>query len=138
MQCGTPIVPVWAFGQTRAYSWIRPGPPLVPSWLVARMSRVLGAVPILIYGAYGTSMPHRERVTVVVGRPIAVQQMDEPPKEVLLELLRQFMDELQVRVTSAGPWVSGEGVPSLHILMISASIGPFSTAFLFLFRLFDC
>ncbi|GLC68057.1 hypothetical protein PLESTF_000640200 [Pleodorina starrii] len=95
IQCGAPIVPVWAFGQTRAYSWVRPGPPLVPAWLVSRISRTFGAVPILMYGAYGTPMPHRERITIVVGRPIAVQQMDEPSKEVVSELLQNFMDELQ-------------------------------------------
>ncbi|EFJ41256.1 hypothetical protein VOLCADRAFT_77655 [Volvox carteri f. nagariensis] len=95
VQCGAPIVPVWAFGQTRAYSWIRPGPPLVSSWLVSRISRTFGAVPIFMYGAYGSSMPHRERITVVVGRPIPVQQMDAPPPEVVSELLRKFMNELQ-------------------------------------------
>ncbi|GLI69597.1 hypothetical protein VaNZ11_014259 [Volvox africanus] len=95
VQCGAPIVPVWAFGQTRAYSWVRPGPPLVPSWIVARISRMFGAVPIYMFGAYGTSMPHRERITVVIGRPIPVQQVDDPSEEVVSELLRKFMDDLQ-------------------------------------------
>ncbi|KXZ42908.1 hypothetical protein GPECTOR_112g278 [Gonium pectorale] len=96
IQHGAPLVPVWAFGQTRAYSWFRPGPPLVPTWLVARISRTFGAVPIGIYGAYGTSMPHKEPMTVVVGRPIPVPDVQgEPPAELVRELLRRFMDELQ-------------------------------------------
>ncbi|GFR40867.1 hypothetical protein Agub_g1518 [Astrephomene gubernaculifera] len=95
IQCGAPLVPVWAFGQTRAYSWFRPGPPLVPSWLVARMSRAFGAVPIGMYGAYFTAMPHREPQTVVVGRPIPVPHMEDPPAEVVSELLERFITELQ-------------------------------------------
>ncbi|PNW85796.1 hypothetical protein CHLRE_03g205050v5 [Chlamydomonas reinhardtii] len=99
VQHGAPLVPVWAFGQTRAYSWFRPGPPLVPTWLVERISRAAGAVPIGMFGQYGTPMPHREPLTIVVGRPIPVPELApgqlEPEPEVLAALLKRFTDDLQ-------------------------------------------
>lgn len=92
---GAPLVPVFAFGQTRTYDWVRPGPPLVPNWLVERVSRTFGAVPIGMFGRYGSSMPHRAPMTVVIGRPIEVPQMDEPPKELVEQLLQRFIEEIK-------------------------------------------
>jgi hypothetical protein len=43
MQCGADVVPAFAFGQSQTYGWIRPGPPLVPAWAVAALSRRIGA-----------------------------------------------------------------------------------------------
>ncbi|KAG2494868.1 hypothetical protein HYH03_007107 [Edaphochlamys debaryana] len=99
IRCGAPLVPVFAFGQTRTYSWLRPGPPFCPEWLVQAISRTAGAVPVLMYGACGTPMPHREPMAVVIGKPIPVPELaegEEPSSEVVEGLLRRFKQELQV------------------------------------------
>jgi 2-acylglycerol O-acyltransferase 2 len=42
MQHGSPIIPVYAFGQNGTYGWLRPGPPLVSEETVAAVSRKIG------------------------------------------------------------------------------------------------
>ncbi len=134
---GAPLVPVFAFGQTRTYDWVRPGPPLVPNWLVERVSRTFGAVPIGMFGRYGSSMPHRAPMTVVIGRPIEVPQMDEPPKELVEQLLQRFIEDIKVgmgrgaggkgRRHGARGWGwgwEGLGMQGLHTLWFSGHGGP--------------
>jgi len=65
-----PVVPVFCFGQTAAYSFALAGPPLVPRALAARAARALRFWPMLMWGVGGTPLPHRVKLTVVVGRPI--------------------------------------------------------------------
>eukprot|EP00983_Pelagomonas_calceolata_P047912 1140844-Pelagomonas_calceolata.AAC.9 len=48
---------------SKTYSWRRP--PGV-NWI----SRKFQAVPLLIWGAFGTPIPHRSPVKVVIGKPI--------------------------------------------------------------------
>jgi 2-acylglycerol O-acyltransferase 2 len=42
MQCGSAVVPCFAFGQGGTYSWYRPGPPLLSDSFVQAMSRRIG------------------------------------------------------------------------------------------------
>ena len=35
----------------------RPGPPLVPTWLVERISRAIGCAPLLLWGRWGLPIP---------------------------------------------------------------------------------
>jgi hypothetical protein len=39
---GAQLVPAFAFNQGRSYSWLRPGPPFVPQWIVEWISRRAG------------------------------------------------------------------------------------------------
>jgi len=64
-------VPVFAFGQSKAFSWWRP--PGVQS-----ISRKLQAVPLAIWGAYGTPIPHAAPIHVVIGKPIEVGYTELP------------------------------------------------------------
>eukprot|EP00195_Chlamydomonas_chlamydogama_P013725 CAMPEP_0202896348 /NCGR_PEP_ID=MMETSP1392-20130828/5370_1 /ASSEMBLY_ACC=CAM_ASM_000868 /TAXON_ID=225041 /ORGANISM="Chlamydomonas chlamydogama, Strain SAG 11-48b" /LENGTH=255 /DNA_ID=CAMNT_0049581675 /DNA_START=121 /DNA_END=888 /DNA_ORIENTATION=+ len=95
LQHGAPLVPVFAFNQTKAYSWYRPGPPLFPAKLIAWVSRQIGAVPLIIYGQWGTPAPHRAHMSVVVGRPIEVPHLPEPPAEVVQQYLDAFISEME-------------------------------------------
>jgi 2-acylglycerol O-acyltransferase 2 len=59
-------VPVFVFGQSATYSWWRPGPAGAVAWL----SRRIGAVPLAVWGRWGSCVPHRHPMTVVIGKPI--------------------------------------------------------------------
>jgi hypothetical protein len=71
------LVPAFAFGQSHGLSWARPGPPFFSEAFVARVSRSLGALPLALWGRWGTPAPHRKPMVVVVGRPIPLPRPDE-------------------------------------------------------------
>ena len=54
---GAALVPAFAFGQSEMFHWRRPGPPLVPTWLVERISRAIGCAPLLLWGRWGLPIP---------------------------------------------------------------------------------
>jgi len=39
-------------------------------------------------------LPHRRRITTIVGRPIEVVKNDDPTEEQLLEVQKKYIDEL--------------------------------------------
>ena len=96
LQAGAPVVPVFAFGQTSAYSFALPGPPLLPASLVQRVARVLGCMPLLMWGVGGTPLPHRWAITVVVGRPIGGgAKIDDPSPDLVSATLATYVAELE-------------------------------------------
>jgi hypothetical protein len=42
-----------------------------------------GFVPLLLAGRWGSHIPHKSRMTVVLGKPIAVPHLDSPPEELV-------------------------------------------------------
>jgi hypothetical protein len=42
MQAGADVIPVFAFGQSQTYKWLRPGPPFVSDAFVKALSRRIG------------------------------------------------------------------------------------------------
>jgi len=99
------IVPAFAFGQSHAFSWLRPGPPLFSRALVARVARSMGAVPLAIWGRGGTPAPRRRPMVVVVGRPLPLPRPAEwaaraarggdPPTELVQAHLDGYIDALR-------------------------------------------
>ena len=62
MQCaGAPLVPVFCFGQTDMYHWVKMGAPVIPQWLTERIARTIGFLPLFMYGAWGTFVPRKVR-----------------------------------------------------------------------------
>ena len=61
MHAGAPLLPVFVFGQTDAYSWVKMGPPVVPQWLTQRIARMIGFLPLFMFGMYGSPLPHPVR-----------------------------------------------------------------------------
>jgi 2-acylglycerol O-acyltransferase 2 len=59
MPAGAPLVPVFVFGQTDAYGWVKLGPPLLPQWLTQRIASAIGFLPLFMYGLWGTPLPHK-------------------------------------------------------------------------------
>lgn len=78
MNHGAPLVPAFAFGQTDTYSWVRPGPPYVPQRVVDFFRRVLGFVPLIMWGVWFSAVPYKVPMHVVIGRPLQTPQMDNP------------------------------------------------------------
>jgi len=96
---GAPLVPVFAFGQSDLYSYIRPffdyPKGLVPPAVWARFVRTIRFVPMLVWGWWGTPMPKRVPMTIVVGTPIEVPHVPAPTAEQVEEYLGRFIAELE-------------------------------------------
>ncbi|MEW5317165.1 MAG: hypothetical protein WDW38_008491 [Sanguina aurantia] len=56
--------------ETATYTWMRPGSPYVPDAWVSAVSRAIGFVPISLHGVWGTALPHKAPLYVVIGKPI--------------------------------------------------------------------
>lgn len=54
-----------------------------------------GAVPLIMHGRWMTPIPHSSPITIVVGRPIEVPRMDNPPDEVVQQHLEKFILAMQ-------------------------------------------
>lgn len=99
-----PLVPVFAFGQSDLFSYCRlfldfpKG--LIPRRFIEKVARRIGFAPMMVWGVYGTPMPRRVPLTIVVGKPIEVPALnrteDNQISEEMIELyLEKFIGELQ-------------------------------------------
>lgn len=104
LEAGSPIVPVFAFGQSKMFQYIRPllDPPhfgLVPKTLWARIARRIGYAPMIIWGLWGTAMPRPVALRIVVGKPIDVPLLGGDKQGASPELvdlyLKKFIVELE-------------------------------------------
>ena len=111
LQAGAPIVPVWAFGQTAAYSFALPGPPLFPARLVRAFARAVGCMPLLMWGVAGSPLPHRVPITVVVGRPIGgTEKIEAPTDHQVRDTLDAYVRELEALYARHAKAAGAEGV----------------------------
>lgn len=101
MQKGASIVPCFGIGQSDLYKYWRPlyDPPTrsFARHMFTRLSRSLGFAPMLAWGQYGTPVPYRNQLTIVIGRPIKMPripdiQLDDARVE---EMLGAFIDKLR-------------------------------------------
>lgn len=97
---GTPLVPVFSFGETDLYdqlhnpegSWLR--------WAQELCRRITGIAPVVPLGrglfqySFGV-VPRRRPVTTVVGTPIPVEKVPEPTQQQINELHQKFTEELK-------------------------------------------
>lgn len=99
LEAGAPLVPVFAFGQTDVYRYVRffIDVPLffVPRSSAFSLARRIGYVPMLIFGWLGTAMPHRIPIRVVVGAPIPVPRTPDPDRETVQRYLDLFIAHME-------------------------------------------
>ncbi|KAG0473893.1 hypothetical protein HPP92_015232 [Vanilla planifolia] len=90
METGRPLVPVFCFGQCKVFKWRK-----LNSTIATKIARAIQFAPIIFWGRYGSSIPFRHPMHVVVGRPIEVKKNPNPSMDEVNEVQAQFISAME-------------------------------------------
>lgn len=62
--------------------------PLAPTLPLFHPPLQVGAVPLAMWGVWGTPLPHQSPMTLVLGKPIEVPKVADPPPEEVERVLQ--------------------------------------------------
>lgn len=86
---GAPLVPAFAFNQRHTYKyWLPRG-----EWY-KKLARVMKFAPLVFWGVGGGPVPFAVPLTIVMGKPLEVEQRSEPTEEQVTEIQGQFLAEM--------------------------------------------
>ena len=90
IEAGTPIVPVFAFGQSRSFN------SYCPRWIPGYKSfcKLIRFAPIIFWGRWLTPMPINFPIRVVVGQPIVFTKTLNPSNELVEKVHECYVKEL--------------------------------------------
>ncbi|OQU78794.1 hypothetical protein SORBI_3008G049000 [Sorghum bicolor] len=107
IQNGSPLVPVFCFGQSDTYRWWNPH---IKS--LSRIATALKFIPVIYWGKFGMPIPFPSHMHVFVGKPILVEKNGQPTTDEVNEVHRQFVIALQELFEKNK---AKAGYPSLHL-----------------------
>ncbi|WJX88266.1 Diacylglycerol O-acyltransferase 2 [Trifolium repens] len=90
MEMGHPLIPVFCFGQTNIYNWWK-----VPGKLIQNLARSMKIFPLIFWGIFGSPIPFKKPLYVVVGRPIQLEKNPQPTTEQVAKVHSEFVEALQ-------------------------------------------
>jgi 1-acyl-sn-glycerol-3-phosphate acyltransferase len=90
LQTGAPLVPVLSFGEVEVMDFVRY--PRLQRFFITRIGI---PVPFFPYGLFGFPIPRPVPVTVVFGRPIVVDKVEEPTQEEVRKLAKKYFESIQ-------------------------------------------
>ncbi|XP_011311789.1 2-acylglycerol O-acyltransferase 2-A isoform X2 [Fopius arisanus] len=99
LKTGTPLVPVFSFGETDLYDQIQLSTDSFLGKVQNYIRKAIGIAPIIVVGrgffqySFGL-IPQRRPVTVVVGAPLEVPKIVNPTQEQVDEYHMEFMEKL--------------------------------------------
>lgn len=99
LETGADLVPVFSFGENDIFHQVKNPPGSTLRWIQETVKRYTGISPALFYGrgvfqySWGY-VPYRSKITVVVGQPIHVEQVENPTEEQVNGLHEKYIAEL--------------------------------------------
>merc|ERR1712007_242694 len=95
LKTGIPLVPAYSLGNTSVYSsWFD------PFGVMEKLSRLLRVSIFVFWGRYGTPLPRRTNITMLLGEPVVPAKVEESPQpekidevhELLLKGIKDIFD----------------------------------------------
>lgn len=68
---------------------------MLPKKLEDFIGRKIGVQPVVLAGRWGTTVPNKVAMTVVVGTPIVVPHVPDPDPQLVQSFLDKFIDQMR-------------------------------------------
>merc|ERR550532_3278729 len=100
LRFGVNLVPTFSFGENFIYDQVKAENGTFLRWFQELAEKWIGFIPVMFFGRgifqynYGI-IPHRKKITIVVGKPMTVEKVEEPSSEEIENLHAKYVEGLQ-------------------------------------------